>query len=303
MTTTSTRGRVVNQRAVVTRETESREEPRAAARDRHDWCWTHGHNVHVSIQCPTALCICACPTPSLTCEHVRCETSTQGRASLFPQPSPNTPTTGNGTLPPTEPRPACSSSATFHATSRSSHSRSSLSCRFILAVASLFSASFCDARRRRLPIPLPCSRGFSRLSAQLRPPRGVFWPLEFIALRAVWPRASSFPRDSSFVSNYYTAEQALVRAEAEPQARAGTAMTQPLYGPPAGSVMTQPLYLPANPMMSYAAANSPALLLSDDPTVANVRTVCSASAALVVHMCPGENDCNPNQIEIGDTAR
>ena len=244
------------------------------------------------------MCICACP--SLTCEHVRCETSTQGRASLSltqyshhwevghrqqnhaqraPAAQPFMPPRGRPTLVVLS------------------------SCRFILAVASLFSASFCDARRRRLPIPLPCSRGFSRLSAQLRPPRGVFWPLEFIALRAVWPRASSFPRDSSFVSNYYTAEQALVRAEAEPQARAGTAMTQPLYGPPAGSVMTQPLYLPANPMMSYAAANSPALLLSDDPTVANVRTVCSASAALVVHMCPGENDCNPNQIEIGDTAR
>ena len=161
---------------------------------------------------------------------------------------------------------------------------------------------YCDARLRRLPIP--CSRGFSRLSAQLRPPpRRILAPRVYCSTCCVALR-SSFPRDSSFVSNYYTARtQALVRAEAEPQARAGTATTQPLYGPPAGSVMTQPLYLPANPMMSYAAANSPALLLSDDPTVANVRTVCSASAALVVHMCPGENDCNPNQIEIGDTAR
>ena len=32
------------------------------------------------------------------------------------------------------------------------------------------------------PGPLPCSRSFSRLSAQLCPPRGIFWPLEFIEL-------------------------------------------------------------------------------------------------------------------------
>ena len=46
------------------------------------------------------------------------------------------------------------------------------------------------SRRSRLPRPAtppppapdPCSRGCSRLSAQLCPPRGIFWPLEFIEL-------------------------------------------------------------------------------------------------------------------------
>merc|ERR1712086_1193070 len=48
------------------------------------------------------------------------------------------------------------------------------------SVASLSSVCLILRRRRRLPIP--CSRGFSRLSAQLCPPRGIFWPLEFIEL-------------------------------------------------------------------------------------------------------------------------
>jgi len=36
--------------------------------------------------------------------------------------------------------------------------------------------------RRRRRLPLPCSRGFFRLSSQLCPSRGIFWPLEFIEL-------------------------------------------------------------------------------------------------------------------------
>ena len=41
-----------------------------------------GHMDNVSM-CPSmSNCMCICACPSLTCEHVRCETSTQGRASL-----------------------------------------------------------------------------------------------------------------------------------------------------------------------------------------------------------------------------
>ena len=65
----------------------------------------------------------------------------------------------------------------LHATSRSSHSRRSLPCHFLLCRVVLFCLVL---RRRRLPVP--CSRGFFRLSAQLRPPRGVSWPLESIEL-------------------------------------------------------------------------------------------------------------------------
>merc|ERR1712021_182923 len=72
------------------------------------------------------------------------------------------------------------SRCSLHATSRSSHSRRSLPCHFLLCRVVLF---FLVLRRRRLPVP--CSRGFFRLSAQLRPPRGVSWPLESIEL----PRA------------------------------------------------------------------------------------------------------------------
>merc|ERR1712071_79170 len=61
----------------------------------------------------------------------------------------------------------------LHATSRSSHSRRSPSCRFILCRVALV----CLILRRRRRLPIPCSRGFSRLSAQLCPPRGIFWPL------------------------------------------------------------------------------------------------------------------------------
>ena len=66
----------------------------------------------------------------------------------------------------------------LHATSRSSHSRRSPSCRFLLCRVALV----CLILRRRRRLPIPCSRGFSRLSAQLCPPRGIFWPLEFIEL-------------------------------------------------------------------------------------------------------------------------
>merc|ERR1712086_1189474 len=58
----------------------------------------------------------------------------------------------------------------LHATSRPSHSRRSLPCHFLLCRFVLFCLVL---RRRRLPVP--CSRGFFRLSAQLRPPRGVSW--------------------------------------------------------------------------------------------------------------------------------
>ena len=68
------------------------------------------------------------------------------------------------------------------ATSRSSHSRRSLSLVSLLPLS------------RRSPLPrsatalppaaplLSSSRCFSRLSAQLCPPRGIFWPLESIEL-------------------------------------------------------------------------------------------------------------------------
>jgi len=61
----------------------------------------------------------------------------------------------------------------------SSHSRRSLSLVASSSVASLSSAS---SLRRRRRLPIPCSRCFSRLSSQLCPPRGIFWPLEFIEL-------------------------------------------------------------------------------------------------------------------------
>jgi len=64
----------------------------------------------------------------------------------------------------------------LYATSRSPHSRRSPSCRFLLCRVALL---YLVLLRRRCP-PIPCSRGF--FSAQLRPPRGVFWPLEFIKL-------------------------------------------------------------------------------------------------------------------------
>merc|ERR1712153_196167 len=55
------------------------------------------------------------------------------------------------------------SRSNLHATSRSSHSRRSLSCRFFLCRVALL----CLIRRRRRRLPLPCSRFFSRLSSQL----------------------------------------------------------------------------------------------------------------------------------------
>ena len=65
----------------------------------------------------------------------------------------------------------------LHAASRSSHSRRSPPCHFFLCRVALFCLVL---RCRRLPVP--CSRGFFRLSAQLRPPRGISWPLESIEL-------------------------------------------------------------------------------------------------------------------------
>ena len=72
----------------------------------------------------------------------------------------------------------------LHATSRSSHSRRSPSRRYLLCRVALV----CLILRRRRRLPIPCSRGFSSLSAQLCPPRGIFWPLEFIEL-STSPRA------------------------------------------------------------------------------------------------------------------
>ena len=65
----------------------------------------------------------------------------------------------------------------LHATSRPSHSRRSLPCHFLLCRVILFCLVL---RRRRLPFP--CSLGFFRLSAQLRPPCCISWPLESIEL-------------------------------------------------------------------------------------------------------------------------
>ena len=62
----------------------------------------------------------------------------------------------------------------LHATPRSSHSRRSLPCRFLLCRVALL----CLILRRCRRLPIPCSR----CSAQLCPPRGIFWPLEFIEL-------------------------------------------------------------------------------------------------------------------------
>merc|ERR1711935_692967 len=69
------------------------------------------------------------------------------------------------------------SRSNLHATSRSSHSRRSLSCRFFLCRVALLCL---DLRRRRLPFP--CSLGFFRLSAQLHPPCCISWPLKSIEL-------------------------------------------------------------------------------------------------------------------------
>jgi len=71
----------------------------------------------------------------------------------------------------------------LHATSRStSHSRRSFSCRFkpSSSVASLSPASVCDAAAACRSLALAASPASD--SAQLRSPRSVFWPLEFIEL-------------------------------------------------------------------------------------------------------------------------
>ena len=79
-----------------------------------------------------------------------------------------------------------------HATPRSSYSRRSPSCRFFLCRAALL----CLVPQRHRRLSVPCSRGFSCLSAQFRSPRGVFWPLEFIKL-------SSRENDSSDAHSYH----------------------------------------------------------------------------------------------------
>ena len=64
------------------------------------------------------------------------------------------------------------------ATSRSPPSRRALPCRFFLCRVALL----CLVLRRRRRLPFPCSLGFFRLSAQLRPPCCISWPLESIEL-------------------------------------------------------------------------------------------------------------------------
>merc|ERR1711935_854837 len=65
------------------------------------------------------------------------------------------------------------SRCSLHATSRSSHSRRSFPCRFFFCRVALL----CLVLRRRRRLPFPCSHCFLRLSAQLRPPRCISWPL------------------------------------------------------------------------------------------------------------------------------
>ena len=66
----------------------------------------------------------------------------------------------------------------LRATSRSPPSRRALPCRFFLCRVALL----CLALRHRRRMPVPCSRGLLRLSAQLRPPCCISWPLESIEL-------------------------------------------------------------------------------------------------------------------------
>ena len=79
-----------------------------------------------------------------------------------------------------------------HATPRSSYSRRSPSCRFFLCRAALL----CLVLQRHRRLSVPCSRGFSCLSAQFRSPRCVLWPLEFIKL-------TSRENDSSDAHSYH----------------------------------------------------------------------------------------------------
>ena len=65
-----------------------------------------------------------------------------------------------------------------HATPRSSYSRRSPSRRFFLCRSALP----CLALHRHCCLSVPCSRGFSCLSAQFCSPRCVLWPLKFIQL-------------------------------------------------------------------------------------------------------------------------
>ena len=65
-----------------------------------------------------------------------------------------------------------------HATPRSSYSRRSPSRRFFLCRSALL----CLVLQRHCCLSVPCSRGFSCLSAQIRSPRCVLWPLKFIQL-------------------------------------------------------------------------------------------------------------------------
>merc|ERR1712086_969388 len=66
----------------------------------------------------------------------------------------------------------------LHATSRSPPSRRAIPCRFFLCHVALL----CLVLRRRRRLPVPCSHCFLRLSAQLRPPCCISWPLESIEL-------------------------------------------------------------------------------------------------------------------------
>ena len=79
-----------------------------------------------------------------------------------------------------------------HATPRSSYPRRSPSCRFFLCRAALL----CLVPQRHHRLSVPCSRGFSCLSAQFCSPRCVLWPLKFIQL-------TSRENDSSDAHSYH----------------------------------------------------------------------------------------------------
>ena len=82
------------------------------------------------------------------------------------------------------------------------HSRRSLPCRFFLCRVALL----CLVLRRRRRLPVPCSRGFFRLSAQLRPPCCISWPLESIELSSSKDESSDAHCDHAVGETYDRSE-------------------------------------------------------------------------------------------------
>ena len=80
----------------------------------------------------------------------------------------------------------------LYAAPRSSYPRRSRSCRFFLCRAALL----CLVLQRHRRLSVPCSHGFSCLSAQFCSPRCVLWPLKFIQL-------TSRENDSSDAHSYH----------------------------------------------------------------------------------------------------